>query len=139
VKVFLSGAAVSLATGLLLGFAMQPQLNIDERHPAGPQMAMHEAGARSDGPIENGAALASYAGVFPDYVLGTNWKKSMTSPAVIAVTEPREVSPAPPAPDEDVVVARAAEESPPQTHSYPSMIGEHPSVIEIAQTPEPNR
>lgn len=137
-KVILSGAAISLAAGLLLGAAMQPQLNIDDSHPAGPQMTIHGSGVRSGGPIETEAALASYASVLPDYVLGTNWKKSMYPPdVVIAAAEPREdVSSAPPQQDEAVVVARAADEGPRQTHDYPSMSGEHPSVIEIAQTPE---
>ncbi len=135
-KVFLSGAALSLAAGLLLGSALQPELNIDDSHPAGPQMAVQASGARSEGPFETEAALASYSGVFPDDVLATKMKRLINSPDVV-IAEPRDVeSPAPAATAETAVDARVANDNPPQAHDYPSMRGEHPSVIEIAQTPE---
>ena len=76
--VFLSGAAVALTAGVLLGGAMQPHLVGDDGRPAGPQMFAAYDG-RSTGPFDPGdpyVTLAAYHGAPPDYVMGTDWKKA---------------------------------------------------------------
>jgi hypothetical protein len=129
--VFLSGAAVALTAGVLLGGAMQPHLTRDDGRPEGPQMFAAYDG-RSTGPFDPGdpnATLAAYHGAPPDYVLGTDWKRAM-APRVerIAVTEPREATDdAPPA-----VLTRAVYDEPtPPAHDYPSMGGAHPVAVEV--------
>jgi hypothetical protein len=136
--VFLSGAAVALTTGVLLGGAMQPHLASDDDRPAGPQIVASYDG-RSTGPFDPGdpyAMLAAYHGTPPDYVMGTDWKKSMAPPVEkVAVTEPREAAyePPPPIPTQEApVLTPTVYYAPPPTHGYPSMGGAHPSVIEIA-------
>ncbi|HZZ31087.1 MAG TPA: hypothetical protein VFE10_03765, partial [Phenylobacterium sp.] len=75
------------------------------------------------------ATLAAYHGTPPDYVMGTDWKKSMAPPVEkIAVTEPRELRDEPPPP---VLTPAIYDAPPPPTQAYPSMGGAHPSVIEI--------
>ena len=141
--VFLSGAAVALTAGVLLGGAMQPHLDRDDGRPAGPQMFAAWDG-RSTGPFDPGDAnvmLAAYHGNPPDYVLGTDWKKAMAWPdEKAAVSAPREAAPEPAPPVEPPpVLARVTyQEPPPPTHDYPSMGGAHPSVIEIPPVAEAN-
>jgi hypothetical protein len=136
VRVLLGGAAVSLAVGLMLGGAMQPHLYEGDR-PSGPQMFADWAGARSTGPFDSGTTFVNDQGKIPDYVLGTDWKKSMAWPGErAAVSSPREVvyDDPPPAPEEPVTLTRAAyEDAPLAPHAYPSMTGGHPSVIEVPQ------
>jgi hypothetical protein len=136
VRVLLGGAAVSLAVGLMLGGAMQPHLYEGDR-PSGPQMFADWAGARSTGPFDPGTTFVNYQGKIPDYVLGTDWKKSMAWPGErVAVPSQREViyGDPPPTPEEPVTLTRAAyEDAPPAPHAYPSMTGDHPSVIEVPQ------
>jgi len=131
VKVLLGGAAISLVMGLMLGGAMQPHLDEGDR-PAGPQMFADWAGARSTGPFDPGTTFVSYRGKMPDYVLGTDWKKSMAWPDErAAVSPPRDVAPTDPPPDPPVETAgltRAAyEEPPPAAHAYPSLNGGQPT------------
>jgi hypothetical protein len=136
-KIPLSGAGLALATGLLLGGAMQPQLYDGDR-PSGPQMFANWAGARSTGPFDPGTSFASYQGQTPDYVMGTDWKKQMTSPEEpAAVSTPRREPPTDDVPQAPATFTRAAyEELPPVVHAYPSMGGAHPSVIEVPAEPE---
>jgi hypothetical protein len=130
--VFLSGAAVALTAGVLLGGAMQPHLTGDDGRPEGPQMFAAYDG-RSTGPFDPGdpnATLAAYHGTPPDYVMGTDWKKAMAPTVVkVAVTEPGEATDdAPPPP----VLTRAAYDEPtPPSHDDPSMGGAHPATIEV--------
>jgi hypothetical protein len=130
--VFLSGAAVALTAGVLLGGAMQPHLTSDDGRPAGPQMFVAYDG-RSTGPFDPGdpyATLAAYHGTPPDYVMGTDWKKAMSPPVEkITVAQPRDESPDDPPPA--VLTRTAYYEPPPPTHDYPSMGGAHPAVIEV--------
>jgi hypothetical protein len=132
--VFLSGAAVALTAGVLLGGAMQPHLSGDDGRPAGPQMFAAYDG-RSTGPFDPGdpyVTLAAYHGTPPDYVMGTDWKKAMAWPdQKVAVAEPREAAATPPADDPPPALTHAVYDEPPPTHDYPSMGGAHPSVIEV--------
>jgi len=128
--VFLSGAAVALTAGVLLGGAMQPHLSGGDGRPEGPQMFAAYDG-RSTGPFDPGdpnATLAAYHGAPPDYVLGTDWKRAMAPPPErVSVAEPRDP---PDDPSPPVVTHAVYYEPPPLTHDYPSMGGAHPSVIE---------
>lgn len=133
-KLPLSGAAVALAAGLMLGGAMQPHLYDGDR-PSGPQMFASWAGARSTGPFDPGTSFASYRGQAPDYVMGTDWKKRMTLPdEPAAAPTPRREPPTvdgPEAPTPATFTRTAYEELPPVVHAYPSMDGAHPSVIDV--------
>jgi hypothetical protein len=68
-----------LAAGLLMGAAMRPDLEADDR-PAGPQVIAEGPQAPPSGPFDDRAAYASYGGQIPDYVLGTDWKKLTQTP-----------------------------------------------------------
>lgn len=133
-KIPLSGAGVALAAGLLLGGAMQPHLYDGDR-PSGPQIFANWAGARSTGPFDPGTTFASYRGQMPDYVMGTDWKKRMTSPEEqAAVSTPRREPPTDDVPQAQAPATfthAAYEELPPAVHAYPSMGGAHPSVIDV--------
>lgn len=131
-----TGAAVVLAAGLLLGNAMQPHLDAADERPAGPQMFADWAGVRSTGPFDSGTSFPSYPGKMPDYVLGTDWKKSMGWPVErAAVSAPREaVGDDAPAAPEPATFSRAAYEEPAAPahgyvphgyvpHNYPSLGG----------------
>jgi hypothetical protein len=140
VKALLSGAAVAAIAGVMAGAAMQPQLYAGDR-PAGPQMFADWAGARSTGPFDPGTTFVSYRGKIPDYVMGTDWKKSMAWPDERAAVSPpesppeREVATADdaPAPDQSATLTRAAyAEAASPAPAYPSMGGAHPSVTEVA-------
>jgi hypothetical protein len=136
VRIPLSGAALALVSGLLLGGAMQPHLYDGDR-PSGPQMFADWAGARSTGPFDPGTTFASYSGKIPDYVLGTDWKRRMDWPPEPAATPaPRDPSAGDPSADEPVVLTRAAFEAP-TAPEYPSMEGPHPSVIAVTPEDEP--
>jgi hypothetical protein len=129
--VFLSGAAVALTAGVLLGGAMQPHLNSDDGRPEGPQMFAAYDG-RSTGPFDPGdpnATLAAYHGTPPDYVMGTDWKRAMAPTVVkVALTEPRDATDDPP----PAVLTRAVYDEPaPPAHDYPSIGGAHPASTEI--------
>lgn len=134
-RIVVCGAGVALATGLMLGGALQPNLADDDR-PVGPQTVVGDAAARSVGPMDSGPALASYAGAVPDYVLGTDWKRTMTSPDVAAVAPtpeaPLAATEAPPSP---VVRTRAAvEDLPAPAHGrYPSNGGDLPVRAPVGQ------
>ena len=128
-KVFLPGAGVALAAGLLLGGAMQPHLDTDDSRPAGPQMLAERSGARSEGPTDSGVALVAYRGNAPDYVLGTDWKKSMTWPVERASITPRESVRDDPTSEAPALLSRAAYDEPsPAPHAYPSLVGGAPSA-----------
>jgi hypothetical protein len=132
VKVLLSGAAAAAITGVLLGGAMQPHLDAADGRPAGPQMFANWSGVRSTGPFDPGTTFAGYPGRVPDYVMGTDWKKTMAWPderaAVSASSSEAAQGDAPPA-EAPVVLARAAyEELPPAGHTYPSLSGGEPSA-----------
>jgi hypothetical protein len=98
------GATTALACGLFLGGAMRPELGDDGR-PAGPQTIAGWAGVRSTGPFDPGPSAANYGGQVPDYVMGTDSKRSMAWPETRAAVAERappmavyEV--APPAPED---------------------------------------
>jgi hypothetical protein len=92
----LTGAAMALAAGLMLGGYMKPQLVTD--HPLGPQILTPGSAQGSSDPVDDGATLARYGAKIPDYVLGTD----MTRPMVGRMTPAAEPAPAPaPAPQED--------------------------------------
>lgn len=136
-KVFLPGAGLALAAGILLGGAMQPQLYEGDR-PAGPQMVADFAGERSTGPFDPGTTFAAYHGNIPDYVLGTDWKKSMAwPPEERAAVSTAAVSheDAAPAPEATPVLTRTDYvEPPPPPHVYPSLGGAGPSVHAATDT-----
>ncbi len=125
-KVFLPGAAAALAIGLLLGGAMQPHLDADDR-PAGPQIVAASSGERSSDPVDAGLALAAYHGRVPDYVLGTDWKKTMAWPderAAVSAPERVAVQDDTAAADAPATFTRTAYDEPPhQPPAYPSLRG----------------
>jgi hypothetical protein len=123
-----------LAAGLLLGGAMQPHLYEGDR-PSGPQMFADWAGARSTGPFDPGTTFVSYQGKMPDYILGTDWKKSMSwADERAAVSPPREAVRDDPPPIETAgltpsSLTRAAYQPPPPApHAYPSLGGGEPAA-----------
>ncbi len=138
-KVLLSGAAVSLASGLLLGSVLQPRFDFDDNRPVGPQVLATVSAPRAQAPSEEFADIGRYAGKVPDYVMGVNWKKAMAWPDETGASEARpETVRESPSPPEPLSVTRTAYETPAErSHLYPSMEGDHPSVIEVAQ-PEPS-
>lgn len=76
-KALVSGAAVALASGLLMGSALRPDFS-DLDRPAGPQIVTGFDGVRATGPFDDGPTLASFHGKLPDYVLGTDFKTATT-------------------------------------------------------------
>jgi hypothetical protein len=133
-RTFCAGAALALTCGLTLGGAMRPDFGDDGR-PAGPQQISGWSGVRSTGPFDNEPLPASYLGQVPDYVLGTDWKKTLAAPdRPAAAPAPRRVA----ARDDDgglsteALKAASAEpsrrpvshEPPPAEHGrYPSLGG----------------
>jgi hypothetical protein len=128
----------------MVGGAMQPHLDDADARPAGPQMLVAWSAERDPGPADPAVNFANYQGNMPDYVMGTDWKKAMTSPpqriAVSsssgedALTDDVAAEPA-------VALTRTAFDEPAApAHAYPSMVGDHPSVIEVpageAETPD---
>jgi hypothetical protein len=79
VRTLFAGAGLAVAAGLLMGAAMKPDLEADNR-PAGPQVIAEGPQAPPSGPFDDRAAYASYGGQIPDYVLGTDWKKLPQAP-----------------------------------------------------------
>lgn len=137
VRMELFGAAIALASGLMLGGAMHPDLTGDDR-PAGPQIIAGRAGLRSAGPLDGGATLASYAARTPDYVLGTDATKPMGWPGERAETSAPapHIAPAQEAPSEPVVLTRAAYDDlpPPPRSIYPSLGAASDHANETAPT-----
>lgn len=86
-KALLTGAGLAAVAGLLMGAVAKPDLGWDDR-PAGPQILAGWGGGRSAGPFDDGATFASYKGQLPDFVLGTDWKRSLNPPAYTAEPEP---------------------------------------------------
>lgn len=124
---------MALASGLLMGAALKPDLGQLDR-PEGPQM-MAWNGVRSTGPFDDGATLASYNGKLPDYVLGTDFTKATTiyptAEAPPPVKEVKETVPDDPEADLPLTRAsyddQASDEAPPQP-SYPSIDGGAPAA-----------
>jgi|GEM_PF-1454283 len=79
VRTLFAGAGLAVAAGLLMGAAMKPDLEADDR-PAGPQVIAEGRQALPSGPFDDRAAYASYGGQMPDYVLGTDWKRLTQAP-----------------------------------------------------------
>lgn len=133
-KVLLAGAGVSLASGLLLGAAMQPHLDAVEGRPVGPQLFANASGPRADGPFELGGMAASYRGEIPDYVLGSDWKRSLNPPAERArgpvpgdgVNEAETVEPT------TTASTRMAYGGPPRAYVYPSLGGTPQWVADVS-------
>jgi hypothetical protein len=135
VKALLTGAGVALAAGLLMGAVAKPDLAGDDR-PAGPQILAGWGGGRSTGPFDDGAGFASYKGQIPDYVLGTDWKRSLIPPVLTADAPPTAVEAKmaaldePPAPP----LTRADDqESPHAAPSYPSLQGGQADLLPPAR------
>ena len=127
VRLELYGAVVAVASGLMLGSFMHPNLAGDDR-PAGPQIIAGSAAARSAGHLDLGATPANYGGRVPDYVTGTDAKRAMTwAPERAEVSPPQPQSEqADAARDELPALSRAAYDADPQprrTHNYPSLGG----------------
>jgi hypothetical protein len=124
VKALLTGGAVALVAGLLMGAVARPDLGGDDR-PAGPQILAGWGGGRATGPFDDGAAYAAYKGQVPDYVLGTDWKRSLQMPTPTADAPPpgamrtAAVDDAP-----DMPLTRAAYDEPQHAQpAYPSTQG----------------
>jgi len=78
---------MALAAGLLMGAAMKPDLEADNR-PAGPQVIAEGPAAGSTGPFDDRTqAYAAYRGEIPDYVLGTDWKRQLDAPLPVAYAD----------------------------------------------------
>jgi len=143
VIISLSGAAVALVAGLLLGGAMQPHLDEGDGRPSGPQMFADWAGDRSTGPFDPGTTFVSYQGKIPDYVMGTDWKKRMAWPdetAAVAAA-PRDEARNDETSDEmPATLTRAAyDDPPPPAQDYPSLGGaEQAAVGPPTDAPEPS-
>lgn len=69
------GAAIAVAAGLLMGAAMQP--NLDEGRLEGPQILLAGGGLRAE-PAAYDPGAAAYGPRLPEYVIGTDY----TRPAV---------------------------------------------------------
>jgi len=126
VRLELYGAVIAVASGLLLGGAMRPNLAGDDR-PVGPQIIAGSAGVRSMGPLDTGPTLANYNGRVPDYVIGTDAKRAMTWTPGRAVSSPQPQYDKADAEQDDLpALSRAAYDDDPQprrTHDYPSLGG----------------
>jgi hypothetical protein len=123
VKTVLAGAGIAAAAGLLMGGAARPQLSIDDR-PEGPQILAGWTGARSTGPFDDGGTFAAYNGKIPDYVLGTDWKRSLSPPPIPPEPLERPARNDEPPPAEDFDDTHAAYDAPPAAAPvYPSLQG----------------
>ena len=137
------GAAVAVASGLILGGVMQPNLRADDR-PEGPQILAGIAAPRADHLYDVGASWAAYRGRVPDHVIGTDWLKPREY-AVLAYDERSEPAPeadtvvftAEEAPAEPMEMAQRWEEPPREPVSYPSMSGGAYTGADLPQAPEP--
>lgn len=120
---FNGGAAVA-AAGLMLGLAMQP--NLDARAVEGPQILAAGGGPRG-AEVSTDPGLPAYQGRVPDYVIGTDWthpppaEHPVEAPAAQSYTDDAAAREAePPAP-----VRRAAwREVPREPAVYPSVMGD---------------
>ena len=137
-KRLFGGVAVAAASGLLLGAAMQPNLDVGEVE--GPQMLLAGGGPRAAYTTAD-AGVGVYKDRIPDYVFGTDW----TQPPAEAFPEQ-----AAPAADASVTDAAATEEPPaePVRHVawreapyeptvYPSMTGDTAYQAELPPPPPP--
>jgi hypothetical protein len=124
VNALLTGAGVALAAGLLMGAVAKPDLAGDDR-PAGPQILAGWGGGRSTGPFDDGASFANFKGQIPDYVLGTDWKRSLTPHVLTADPPPADEMKMAAADDPpDRPLPRTTYPDPPHAApSYPSMQG----------------
>lgn len=128
-KSLFSGIGLAALAGMLMGAAMKPQLDLDDR-PAGPQVFAGWSATRSTGPFDDGPTFAAYGGEIPDYVLGTDMQQAVAWDHA-----------APPPEDEAVMVMAAAAvietaparlENPmapspaPEPVTYPSLAGGSP-------------
>jgi hypothetical protein len=69
-KTLFTGVAGMAAAGLMMGLAMQPDL--DEHEVAGPQILAPGGGPRAELAAAD-PGIAVYKGEVPDYVYGTDW------------------------------------------------------------------
>ena len=136
-KSVLAGAGVALVTGLLMGAIAKPELAADGR-PAGPQILAGWSGVRSTGPFDDGATYAAYNGQIPDYVLGTDWKKSLQPPVFAPEPEPR-MPETKLASNDDLpklpLTPAAYDDRPAPEVIYPSMQGGSPSSADTSAAP----
>jgi hypothetical protein len=143
-RTFCLGAGLALTCGLMLGGAMRPDFGDDGR-PAGPQQISGWSGVRPTGPFDTEPLPASYVGQVPDYVMGTDWKKTLAAPDQPAAAPP-------PAPrrvevrdDDDALTTealKAAWAEPPRRSPYdeppPAERGRYPSLGGGAAADEPD-
>lgn len=121
-KTVLTGAGIALTAGLLMGAVAKPDLRGDDR-PEGPQVIAGWAGVRSTGPFDDGTTFASYQGQVPDYVLGTDWKKSLAPPPDPRPVRVADAADDDPPPDPVVITHAAYDEPPREAPAYPSIEG----------------
>jgi len=77
VKIAAFGAVAALILGAAAGHTLHPELVGSDR-TGGPQLfADAVAGDRAEAAYDPGVTLAAYPGKVPDYVLGTDWKRSL--------------------------------------------------------------
>ncbi len=122
VNTVLAGAGIAMAAGLLIGAAAKPDLRGDDR-PIGPQVIAGWAGVRSTGPFDDGATFASYRGQIPDYVLGTDWKKSLAPPPEPKPIRVVDAANDDPPPDPVVFTQATYDEPAREAPAYPSIQG----------------
>lgn len=129
-KSLFSGIGLAALAGMLMGAAMKPQLDLNDR-PAGPQVFAGWSATRSTGPFDDGPTFAAYGGEIPDYVLGTDMQRAVAwdhaepppvddVPVVLAAAAVIEAEPVGPAASTD---ATTAPEPEPEPVTYPSLAG----------------
>jgi len=125
VKSLFSGIALAAAAGMLMGGAMKPTLDDDDR-PAGPQMFAGWSGARSTGPFDDGMTFVGYQGQMPDYVLGTDMQNATIPPDLAPPLEdaPIEMAAVATEPQQAAFTGSAFDASTPsEPVPYPSIAG----------------
>lgn len=111
-KTLFAGAAFAVGMGLIVGAAMQPNLNVGDG-PAGPQMMSGESARRGTADETSSTVYAAYPQTLPDYVIGSDWLKQPTQEApVFEVAEAPPYEPAPYAEAASAPVAAVAPEAP---------------------------
>lgn len=130
------GAAGAMASGLLMGAAMQPTLGLDKI--SGPQTLTAGGGPRQQ--YDGGEiSVARYEGQVPEYVIGTDWTRPRQIPVQDVSHDPGEtVVFAADEPPEPVQVARARwREEPSEPVAYPSARGGVPYEANRPAPPPP--
>ena len=136
-KTLFTGVAGMAAAGLMMGLAMQPDL--DEHAVAGPQILAPGGGPRAELAATD-PGIAVYKGEVPDYVYGTDWATPQEADYTDAPQADAYVTDAtavvdqdPPAPAKPV----AWREPPREPTVYPSIAGEAAYAHEPPPRPGP--